>query len=164
MATFSVEIRRKGNADGILKRILTAITGPKTVKVGYPAGKTDPGIVMQAVWNEFGTQGRTPRRGGWGGPIPERPFVRNAMRNGVEKFKAQARYDARKIVLGELKMTTALENLGLVGKSEIQRSISSNIPPPNADLTLKLKNGKTQTLIDTGEMRQKTTYHVEGKR
>lgn len=162
MATFSVEIRRKGNADGILKRILTAITGPKTVKVGYPAGKTDPGIVMLAIWNEFGTRGGA-SGGGWGGPVPERPFLRNAMRTGTEKFKGLVRADARKIVLGELKMTTALERLGILGVAEVQRSIGSNTPPPNSPTTIALK-GSSATLIDTGEMRQKATYQVEGQR
>ena len=163
MATFSVEIRRKGNADGILKRILTAITGPKTVKVGYPAGKSAQNIIDIAIWNEFGTQGRTPRRGGWGGPIPERPFLRNAMRDGSEKFKALVRANARKIVLGELKMTTALERLGNIGVVEIKRSIASNIQPPNSELTVKLK-GSNQTLIDTGQMHQRVEMLIEGRR
>jgi hypothetical protein len=63
----------------VFVNVPSVITGPKRVKVGFPAGEADADNIQKAIWNEFGTRGGA-SGGGWGGPVPERPFMRNAMR------------------------------------------------------------------------------------
>ena len=154
----TVKIVRKGDARKALARVGKALAGPSHVKVGFPSG-TGSDIIMRAVWNEFGTAGGA-SGGGWGGPVPERPFFRNAMRDGVDGYRKIAKSDAPKVLRGDMMMTTSLSRLGLKGQGDIQKSIGSNIPPPNAPLTVALK-GSSATLIDTGEMRQRVTFLVE---
>ncbi|MBN9074300.1 MAG: hypothetical protein J0H34_22410 [Rhizobiales bacterium] len=62
------------------KELPKSIPGPSKVKVGFPKSKASASNIQKAVWNEFGTRGGA-SGGGWGGPVPERPFMRNAMRD-----------------------------------------------------------------------------------
>lgn len=161
----SVRVQRKGDADAVLRRIAEATRGPKTVKVGFPLGKLDPEELQKAVWNEFGTEGSgkgfsTPRGGGFGGPIPERPFFRNAMRENRAKYRRSLFSEGRKILTGELTTTTSLNRLGLVAQGDIQQSIVSLQEPPNSPVTIALK-GSSNPLVDTGAMRQAVTYELE---
>ncbi len=89
--------------------------------------------------------------------IPPRPFFRNAIKKNSAKWPINLKaalksnnYDARIA-------------LGLVGKEieeEIQESIRSNTPPPNAESTAKAK-GFSRTLIDTGVMLNSVTHLVK---
>ena len=63
-------------------KLPNSLSGPTKVKVGFVRGMADQDNINKAVWNEFGTAGGA-SGGGWGGPIPERPFLRNAMRNNA---------------------------------------------------------------------------------
>ena len=113
-------------------------------------------VTNVAAWNEFGTRG-----GGWGGPTPERPFFRNA----IKAMKPKVRNLVRAKVDPKLMVVTPQIG-GLIGnvmKNEIQASIGSNTPPPNSPTTVEIKAGKggtASTLIDTGFMRQSVTYKV----
>lgn len=142
-------IERRGNADEILERIAGNLEGPLSVKVGFPAGEADADIVARAVWNEFGT-----RRG-----VPERPFLRNAMRSNREAYRARLTELARLIVLGGLDLSVALRLIGTQAQGDIQKEIVTLAQPPNAPSTIARK-GSSNPLIDTGEMRQKVTYKV----
>lgn len=142
-------IERRGNADEILERIAGNLEGPLSVKVGFPAGEADADIVARAVWNEFGT-----RRG-----VPERPFLRNAMRSNREAYRARLTELARLIVLGGLDLSVALRLIGTQAQGDIQKEIVILAQPPNAPSTIARK-GSSNPLIDTGEMRQKVTYKV----
>ena len=144
-----VTIVRKGNAKAFLSRIEAALKGPMTVKVGFPVGKAEPDLVMRAIWNEFGTE-----------TIPERPFFRNAMADGRDGYRRLMKADAKKMLRGEMKPRQTLDRLGLKAQGDIQRSIASSTPPPNAPVTIARK-GSSTTLIDTGEMRQRVTFIVE---
>jgi len=112
-------------------------------------GEKDANLPVYASANEFGTQD---------GRIPERAFLRktfdddNAIRQ-VFDFGSQI-YDKT----GDIK--SMLKAMGAKLVSEIQKSIDSNIPPPNAPSTIKAKGGKDKTLIDTGRMRQGVTYKI----
>lgn len=105
---------------------------------------------MRAVWNEFGTS-----RG-----IPERPFLRTSVTKNHAKYKSAVTKIAKNIVNGTATMEGELNRLGLVAQSDVQQTIGSNLPPPNAPATVAKKKS-SKTLIDTGEMRQKVTYDVE---
>ena len=134
-------------------------SGPDRVKVGFPASKADQSDINKAIWNEFGTRGGA-SGGGWGGPIPERPFMRNAMRNNKTKYRAALRTSASKILLGTTSLTTVLNKLGSLAQGDIQDEITSLRSPPNAALTIALK-GSSNPLINTGAMRAAVTWMLE---
>lgn len=141
------------------KKLPPRISGPSKVKVGFPAGEADSDNIQKAVWNEFGTRGGA-SGGGWGGPVPERPFMRNAVKNNTGGYQSAMRASAVKILRGETSMTTVLRKLGIKAQGDIQAEISSLTSPGNADATIALK-GSDKPLIDTGEMRAAVTYMVD---
>lgn len=154
----SVTITIKRKSDGRLKKILRNFLGnqDEKVAVGFPAGKTGGDIINRAVWNEFGTRGGR-SGGGWGGPIPERPFMRNAMRNNKNKYRDAMKVSAKKILLGETSLSTVLDKLGALAASDVQMEITALRTPPNSPVTIALK-GSSNPLIDTGQMRQSVTW------
>lgn len=146
---------------------LTRIFSKKmpVVVVGFPASKSSASDIEKAIWNEFGTRGsgkpfKTPRGGGFGGPIPERPFMRNAMRNNEAKYKKAIRISAKKILLGETTPEIVLAKLGTQAEQDIKEEITNLSSPPNSALTIKLK-GSDNPLIDTGAMRAAVTWKIE---
>ena len=140
------------------KVLPTKIAGPSKVKVGFPKSKASASNIEKAVWNEFGTRGGA-SGGGWGGPIPERPFMRNAMRDNRGKYKDGMATAARKILTGDATMANTLSKLGIMAQGDIQGEITSLSSPPNSPVTIKLK-GSSNPLIDTGEMRGAVTWQV----
>lgn len=160
---FTVSVQRKKT--GVLDRVQRAIFGPKKVKVGFPAGEADSDVIHHAVWNEFGTKGsgkgfNTPRGGGFGGPIPERPFLRNAMRDNQAKYRAQLRASASSLLSGKTHMRATLSKLGIQAQGDVQAEITSLTSPANSPVTIALK-GSDKPLIDTGEMRGAVTWKVD---
>jgi len=135
------------------------LSGPSRVKVGFPASKASKSDIEKAVWNEFGTRGGA-SGGGWGGPIPERPFMRNALRNNRNKYRSALRTSARKILLGETSLSTVLNKLGILAQGDIQMEITSLNSPPNSAVTIAMK-GSSKPLINTGAMRAAVTWVVE---
>ena len=152
-----------GRIKTALASLQSLSNGPDRVKVGWPSG-TDPDIVMRAAFNEFGTRGGA-SGGGWGGPIPERPMLRNAMRANRSKYqhamKAEMRGVIRAIAAGRrVDPDGILSRLGIMAVGDIQSEITSLSSPPNSPVTIKLK-GSSSPLIDTGEMRARVSYSVE---
>jgi hypothetical protein len=125
-------------------------SGPRTVKVGFLAGSAN---LDKAIWNEFGTKG-----GGWGGPIPERPFMRNAARDNASKYLKISASQVVAILTGKVSLRGFLDKLGIVAKGDIQANIGST-GPQNSPVTIALK-GSSKPLIDTGEMRQGVQHKV----
>lgn len=129
------------------------------VKVGFPAGASKSAVIMRAIWNEFGTKGGR-SGGGWGGPIPERPFFRNAMRNNRDKYRDGMRRAAKDILTKAVPPVMILRKLGVLAQGDVQGSITALMSPPNSPVTIARK-GSSKPLIDTGEMRQAVTFKVE---
>lgn len=154
----SVEIRHKQHKPGLLERIQRSLSGPKKVKVGFPAGKAS-GVVDRAFFNEFGTKGGA-SGGGWGGPVPERPFLRNAMRDNRAKYNSGAETAAKAILHGQYDMRAALTKLGIMAQGDIQSEITALSSPPNSPVTIARK-GSSNPLIDTGQMRQSVTWAID---
>lgn len=150
----SISVQRRST--GLLERIKRALTRSKKadVAVGFPAGKVKATEIQKALWNEFGTKG-----GGWGGPIPERPFMRNSIRNNKAKYQAALKSSGAKILVGNGDMEMALRRLGILAQGDIQSEITSLASPPNSPVTIKLK-GSSNPLIDTGRMRQSVTWEL----
>lgn len=153
---FTASIRRKKHVD--LSKVQTSLMGPKKVKVGFPAGEADGDVINKAVWNEFGTRGGA-SGGGWGGPIPERPFLRNTMRSNRDAYRAAMKASASKLLTGKTDIQTVLRKLGILAQGDVQEEITSLSSPPNSPVTIALK-GSSNPLIDSGEMRKAVTYKV----
>ena len=128
------------------RKVKPKLDGPKGVKVGFVRGVTKTAVINRAIFNEFGT-----RR------IPERPFMRNAVRNNRVKYMRALRVSAPKLLLGETDMRTVMSKLGALAQGDIQHEITVLMYPPNAPSTIKNK-GSSKPLIDTGEMRQAVTW------
>lgn len=141
-----------------MKAVKHLVRGPKRVKVGFPAGKSDSDNIQKAVWNEFGTRGGA-SGGGWGGPIPERPFMRNAMRENKSAYHNAMRVSAVKILRGETSLSTVLSKLGNKGARDIEAEIDALKSPPNSPVTIARK-GSSNPLIDTGLMAKTVTFEV----
>lgn len=143
---------------------------PSSVKVGFPSGKTASDIINIAIWNEFGTRGSgkvftTTAKGGelvvgFGGPIPERPFMRNAMRKNRKKYLEAMKSSAGKILLGQVSLTTILQRLGIVASDDIKKEIVALKNPPNAPLTILIK-GSSNPLVDTGRLANSPTWDLK---
>lgn len=146
--------------------IASLLPGPNQVKVGFPAGEADSDVIQRAIWQEFGTRGGA-SGGGWGGPIPERPFMRNAIRDGQGWNKALMKTEARRIIVDAIKgkdvamsKRLALRRLGIKVQGDIQASIVSLRSPPNSPVTIAMK-GSSNPLIDSGEMHGAVSYMVD---
>lgn len=142
-------VRRKGDVKLALPK------GPKRVKVGFPKGATTSHVMNKAIWNHFGTRG-----GGWGGPIPERPFLTNAMRDNSRTYRAALKSSAAKLIRGETDLTTVMSKLGILATGDIQKEITNLNDPPNSPVTIARK-GSSNPLIDSGEMRGATTWKLD---
>lgn len=141
-------LERKGDAGRVLRRIASSITGPQSIKVGFPSG-TGIDIVERATRNEFGTTG-----------IPERPFFRNALTAHRDDYRRLLVHDGRRLLTGRMRIEAVMNRLGLSAVGHIQQSIVDLRTPPNSAQTIAAK-GSSNPLIDTGEMRQSVTYIVQ---
>lgn len=149
MINISVKIARKGPpASARLKKIETALTtGPKAIKVGFPAGKAPGDLISIAYWNHEGTS-----RG-----IPPRPFITMAMYKGRNTIRMALLAETKALFDGKADLKTGLTRIGLFTQDLIQQQIGSNMPPPNKPATIKAK-GSSRTLVDTGRMMQSVTW------
>ena len=153
MAPF-VRVRRKTH-----RKLPERITGPSKVKVGFPAGEVDGEVLNRAIWTHFGTAGGA-SGGGWGGPIPERPFLTNAIRDNRGAYKRAMHVSALKILLGETSLQTVLRTLGNKAQDDIKAEIVSLSTPPNSPLTIELK-GSQNPLIDSGLMKDSVRWKID---
>ena len=157
-----ISVMRKGDAKAMLNRILREFAkagGDAKVKVGFPAGKAPGDLIAISVYNHEGTRGGA-SGGGWGGPIPPRPFITQAFYKGRGEFKRFVRAEARGILTGRISISQSLPRLGLWGQQEIQDQIGSNMAPANSPVTVALK-GSNRTLVDTGRLRASVTWALE---
>lgn len=150
----SVSIKRRK-----LKNLPKRMPEGGTVKVGFPAGKVSGDILNRAAWNHFGTRGGA-SGGGWGGPIPARPFLLQAMRQNKGKYRAALKGSAAQILVGSTDTRSFLAKLGTDAQGDVQEAITNLSSPPNSPVTVALK-GSSNPLIDSGAMRGAVTYEVK---
>lgn len=155
--SFTVAVKRNKRVD--LSKVQTSLRGPKKVKVGFPAGEADSDNIMKAVWNHFGTRGGA-SGGGWGGPIPERPFLSNAMRDNRSSYRSAMKASASKLLTGKTDIKTVLSKLGTKAQGDVQEEITALSSPPNSPVTIELK-GSSNPLIDSGELRNSVTWKID---
>lgn len=149
---------RGAGLPALVRRVERAQRGPKAVKVGFPRGNVRPDIVQIAIWNHFGTKGGA-SGGGWGGPIPPRPFITLAVWNNRRALRTHIRAAALRIVRGEGDVRVELGRLGVYATGLIQKQIADGVPPPNSPITIRMK-GSSKPLIDTGRMRGAITWDI----
>jgi len=132
-----------------LRRV--SLGGSGGVKVGVPAGGANPypdgtDVIDVAVANEFGTE-----------TIPERSFLRSAIRENKGAYKKLNRKHLKKI----RKMTAekALELLGTEAAGHVADKVNDVSTPPNAPSTRDRK-GSENPLVDTGHLKQSITHEV----
>jgi hypothetical protein len=146
-----------------LKRQIPKVAGA-VVTVGIQsdagAGQNGTPIAAYAAYNEFGTQGRTPRRGGWGGPIPARPFLGSSFDNNRTKWSRAADTAISKALTGEMDFAEGLAILGSMAEDDIKATIEAGDFAPNSELTIALK-GSDRPLINKAGMRQAIRYEVK---
>lgn len=127
--------------------------GVRGVRVGFfDTARYQDGtpVAFVAAVNEFGARGRV--------NIPERPFFRNANHRAkkiVTDF-VQQRISPRTMFLSR-------RNAGLLGtvlQQNLQQSIVDLRHPPNSPVTIALKGGKSNPLVDTGFMVNSVTYEI----
>lgn len=129
-----------------LGKAVGALTPGAGVYVGVRATKGSS-LVVKALANEFGTA-----------TIPERSFLRSTLdRRRVEYADILAELVNRSLDGQPARID--LERLGAIVVGDVQMTISSNVPPPNAASTIRRKRS-SRTLIDTGRLRQSISYEV----
>jgi hypothetical protein len=113
-------------------------------------------ILQIAIWNEFGTEGPDGEV-----RVPCRSFIRAwfdaqepELRKDLEKLMAS-------VVAGKRTSREALEVLGLRMVGQVQQRIADQIPPPNAESTIKAK-GSSTPLINFGILRSNILHRVQG--
>lgn len=154
---FTVKVERRQRVD--LSRVAAQLRGPSKVKVGFPNSAASASNIEKAIWNEFGTRGGA-SGGGWGGPIPERPFMRNAIRDNTNSYRNALRVSAPKLLRGETALRTVLSKLGIKAQGDIQAEITALTAPANSAVTIERK-GSSKPLIDTGALRAAVTWKVD---
>lgn len=130
---------------------------------GAPHGDSGVTNAELAAIHEFGAPGAG---------VPERSFIRSAMRENRVELRNMAARLARRVVdvrkgtsvAGTLSMRDALEVLGQWGVAKIKAKITSNIPPALKPATIlrKTVGGKRGdvALIDTGQLLNSITHEV----
>lgn len=94
--------------------------------------------------------------------IPERAFLRTTLDNKatIDAIVTKAKQGLRALLTGNASAEAILHAIGATLVSKIKSTISSNLPPANSAITLRLKNGDT-TLIDEGILLKSINYMVE---
>jgi hypothetical protein len=163
--THGQNIRVKSNLWHVIKANLS-LAKNSHVAVGYPSDSpkaknshdTLSGMnnVQVALANELGSApGVKP-------VVPARPFMKRTFdREGVKLLNAM-RALAILTLKGKMSTHIALERIGRIAQSEVQRSFTAETWAPNARMTIALK-GSSQPLIDKGTLRNSVSYKVRMK-
>lgn len=126
---------------------------------GSAAGEGSASLVEIGVWNEFGTERKTPD-GKKVKHVPSRPFMRSSIEMKGREWKALVARVNKLVLEGKIDSEAASEILGQRMQADIQQRIVDLRDPPNAQSTIDAKDGKDNPLIDTGSMKDAIKYQV----
>jgi hypothetical protein len=101
------------------------------------------------VYNEWGTEN-----------IPERSFMRSTFDEKRDEWIKVTEQLRKATVAMKMTVKRALGLIGAMIQGDIQKKISSSVPPPNAESTIARK-GSSTTLIDTEQMRGSIHFEVK---
>ena len=113
-------------------------------------------VPLVALWMEFGNRGGA-SGGGWGGPIPERPFIRQAIAQAEDVLMPILKRNLDPELLGVDRRTAGL--LGAAMQGLIQTSVTKGDFEDLSPVTVELKTSD-KPLIDTGFLRKSVTYRI----
>lgn len=116
-------------------------------------------LAARAAFNEFGTRGGA-SGGGWGGPVPARPFMGSTFDERQGVWGKAADTAISRALAGTRGFEHGLGDLGEMTQEDIQNKIDTLSSPPNSAVTVEMK-GSSNPLIDTGAMRQNIRYEVK---
>lgn len=129
----------------------------QVVRVGLPDGvkekESDVDLTLIGAVHEFGA----PSKG-----IPERPWLRTAIRENTESYTRLNKINFVKLIKGEINVLQALSQLGVMAVGHVKKKIHDGPFAPLAPSTIAAKSSSTP-LIDTGQMVQNVTYEVSDK-
>lgn len=95
------------------------------------------------------------------GRIPERPAMRNSFAKNSKKYIDFNKANYRKVLAGEMTVEQAVEKLGLMAASDVQKGIGEGSLGLLAnDEVTKQRKGSDTPLIDTGQLRQSISHEV----
>lgn len=120
--------------------------------VGVPSGPKEAegtSLAEVALWTEFGTS-----------TAPERPFMREGIRQGVPEMRRVARHDLAALAEGNGSMETVVARLGEIGAGAVKRYMVGDHFAPNAPATIA-KKGSSQPTIDSATLRNGITHAPE---
>lgn len=134
-----------------LEALRERVSGAAQVKVGIPSNKMEsdgvtPSALVGAA-HEFGLG------------VPERPFLRNTIRDQMPKYVRVNRVNLVKILHGKESINGALGILGAIAVGDVRRTIDTNdyeLSPK----TIKRK-GSSQALVDKGQMKGSVSWELE---
>ncbi|WP_248322030.1 hypothetical protein [Caballeronia sp. Sq4a] len=99
--------------------------------------------------------------------IPARPFLVPGVRDAQDKIGERLGRGAKAALNGQDQAEQTLNAAGLIGQNAARAKINSNIQPKLADSTIaaRIARGvtRTNTLVDTGQLRNSITYVVRKK-
>ena len=129
------------------------------VLVGVPegAGASDDGttLAVYAAANEFGVPHDSVDK-----RIPERSFLRSATDENREFIATRLAKATDDQIMWKRKIGDSLGLLGDVMVGKVQAKIKSNIPPKNAESTIRQKGSGKLTLKNEGRLDQSITRQV----
>jgi hypothetical protein len=129
----------------------------QVVKVGLPTNVTEEetgvSLALVGAVHEFGS----PKM-----HIPERPWLRPAVRLARNELNRLNRINFVKMIKGQITSTQALEQLGAMAVGKVQDYIVNGEFAPLSEATVAAK-GSSKPLIDTGQMRQNVMYELGEK-
>ena len=143
-----VDISGGQKVEAYFRDLARKVSKPGTLKMGFLANATYPdgtSVALVAALNEFGTA-----------KAPPRPFFRNMV---ASKSRGWGPAAAALLKSTNYDVLLTLKQVGEGIKGQLQQSIASNTPPPNAPSTIARK-GHGRTLIDTGHMLNSVDYEV----
>lgn len=91
--------------------------------------------------------------------VPARPFMKRTFDREKAQFLKTLRDLGILILEGKMSTKVALERIGRMAQSEVQRSFTEETWTPNAPMTIAAK-GSSQPLIDKGTLRNSVSYKV----
>lgn len=149
MSKFKAKIKKSPkSAIKRLKTIADNMKGPNSVKVGLPKGSNaypdGTSVIMVGTVHEFGS----PSRG-----IPQRSFLRSTVVEKRRTYKGMAFELGRKILMGKLTVSKALNIIGLTVQTDVREKITDISEPA-------LVSREGNPLVDTGHLRQSIVYEV----
>ena len=158
-----------------LLKILEEITSFE-IRVGF-VGQVDSKVLMIASVNEFGCQIEvTEKMRGYLGAtglhlkketthinIPERSFIRGGYDENKAKMDQIIDGLLERVVTMEISVSQFQNQIGQYCVGLIQEYLTNLRDPENHPYTVDQKGGKTNPLINTGELREKITYKVVKK-